>query len=344
MLQAMRSRDRLVLYGERRQGKSSVIARAAERVVSEGGVVVSADAWTAESLDALGGDFLAGVPAKWLTGARVQGLLQSLRGLVVLSVSEAGRPTLSLSGGAGGSPRPEERFRGILTGLDTAAADHDSPVVVVIDEFQKIEELHEGGGAVLRGIVQDTPHLAWVFSGSVVGLVTELMGPEGPFHAIDRLEIDGIAPGHLLPWLEHRLDSHGVRPSEGMAEAIYDRAGPVTEYIMRLAKVVHRRGLATGAADVADVEAAFHEVVADFDGSFELIWSALSTTKRQIMRAVAAGERQLTAKRVLDAFGLASSAAASYAVNELRSDGILAPGKPFRISDPFLSSWVARQG
>jgi hypothetical protein len=195
---------------------------------------------------------------------------------------------------------------------------------------------------VLRSAVQETPGVGYVFAGSAVGLVMELIGPGGPFHAIDRLEVGGMARDHLVPWLRHRFESNGVRITEALAGALYDRAGPVTEYIMRLAKVTYLR--ADGAVTAATLEDAFAEVVADYEGSFELIWDGLSSSKRQVLRAVAAGEEQLAARAVMDRYGLSSSAAASYAIRTLRHDGILAPGKPFRVSDPFFAAWVRGTG
>ncbi len=69
--------------------------------------------------------------------------------------------------------------------------------------------LHEGGGALLRGVMQRTPHVGYVLSGSILGAVEELIGPKGPLRGIDRLEVAGIDPAHLVPWLHHRLESHG---------------------------------------------------------------------------------------------------------------------------------------
>jgi hypothetical protein len=65
VVEAMRGRGRLVLYGERRMGKSSVIARAAERVRGDGGVVLTADAWTLAGLDELNRALMAAVPGNW---------------------------------------------------------------------------------------------------------------------------------------------------------------------------------------------------------------------------------------------------------------------------------------
>jgi hypothetical protein len=94
----------------------------------------------------------------------------------------------------------------------------------------------------------------------------------------------------------------------------------------------------------ATVHAAFEEVVGDFAGSFELIWDTLPPTKRQILRAVADGEQKLTSKEVLDRYRLNSSSAAAHVIKGLRHDGLLAPGKPVRVSDPFFAAWVRGLG
>jgi hypothetical protein len=341
VVDAMRGRQRLAVYGERRQGKTSVIARAAERLREGGGVVVMADAWMASDLAALNRDLVRSVPGWWLVGEKAQGLLRSLAGRVVLSADEHGNPQLGFSGGPGRDDRPEETFERVLRALEEAAIGGGEAVAVVIDEFQEVASLHPRGGALLRGVMQDTPGLAYVLAGSIMGAVEELIGPKGPLQGIDRLEVGGIDPDHLIPWLHHRLETHGVGCDRAVAEAIYDRAGPVTEYVVRLAKVVHRTGLAEGEASLDTVSGAFQEIIADQEGAYELIWAKLSPSKRSVLRALAAGETRLTSRAVLDGYGLGSSAAATYAINELRADGILAPGKPFRISDPFFHAWIA---
>jgi hypothetical protein len=342
VLDTMRTRGRLCLYGERRMGKSSVVARAADQLVATGGVVVQADAWTVQDLDGLTRELLRSVPTTWLAGERLQRLLETLRSVAALSVDESGKPVLQLlSRPTSGPEDPRTRLSRLVRALDSEAKAHPAPVVVVIDEFQRVAELEDGAGGLLRGLVQEAPHLAWLFAGSIVGLVMELLGPKGPFHAIERMEIGPIDREHLVRWLQHRMESHGVRVAPGAAAEVYDRAGPVTEYVVRLAKMAYLRAQGEGTLDHRLVDEAFSELVADYGGSFELIWSKLSGTKRRIMRALADGEEQLTSHDVLRRYEISSSSAASYAITELRRDGLLAPGgAPYRISDPFFAAWV----
>jgi hypothetical protein len=192
-------------------------------------------------------------------------------------------------------------------------------------------------------VVLDTPSLAYVFAGSAVGLVMDLIGPEGPFHAMDRLEVGGIDPEHLSTWMRDRFRTHGLDVGREFTDELYARSGPVTEYVMRLAKVVFRRASTDGRADSSIIGDAFAEIVADHAGSFELIWGKLSLTKRQILRAVADGEEHLTSRDVMVRYGIGASSSAVYAIEELKRDALLAPGRPPRVSDPFLGAWLREQ-
>jgi hypothetical protein len=258
-------------------------------------------------------------------------------------VDEEGHPTLQLSGTGRDKEEARERLQRLLEGIDRIAASTEPPVVVVIDEFQRFEDLENASVGLLRSLVQQTPNVAYIFSGSIVGLVSRLLSPTGPFHAIERLEVGPIDPEHLVPWMEHKMEANHVEVVGGTGSRIYEIAGPVTEYVLRLAKVVFRRARQTEGRTVASpdlVEGAFQEVIADFSGSFELIWADLSPSKKQILRAVADGEQHLNARDVIQGYDLGSSSVASYAINELRDGALLAPSKPYRISDPFLAAWI----
>jgi hypothetical protein len=343
VLQVMESADRLVVYGERRMGKTSLVARAAERLEGKKGVVLRADAWGAKSFDDINTKLLECVPRSWLLGDKLGVLFSVMRSMVVLSTDDEGRPMLQLSGPARDPTQPQVRFERILRALDRIAVGHDRPIAVWLDEFQRIEKaVGEGSVGFVRGLVQETPNLAYVLSGSIVGLIQTLIGPRGPLHGIDRIEIGPMDPDHLTTWIQDRMRTHGVRASRAAAHRIWERAGPVTEYVVKLAKDVFRLAQSSGEADEAVVDQAFGEVVADFAGSFELIWAELSSTKQQVLRAVAAEESQVTSGDVIQRYGLGSSGTASWAIGELIADAHLAPGKPYRISNPFFKDWIRR--
>jgi hypothetical protein len=337
--QAMRSGGRLVLYGERRQGKSSILARASATAQRRGQVVATADAWRADTIRGVARQLLASLPRRILVGKRVSGTLRALAGLVQLSVAEDGRPTLSLARGSD-TREPWAVLEGILSGLDRVGREMRTPTVVVLDEFQQLEGLEKGSIQRLRGITQELQHTAFILAGSIVGMVTEAIGPRGAFHGIPSLEIRGIDPDYLVPWVRDRLATGDFRMEPGVAEAIYELAGPVTEYVMQLGNRVWSRGVEQGAVGVDDVARVMDQLVRDDAGRMELLWNQMSRGKRALLRALAAGEERLTSREVMERYGFRNSAAVSRAMDALRRDAIVAPRGENRISDPIFARWV----
>lgn len=185
-----------------------------------------------------------------------------------------GRPVLGL----GIQPRTltredaRGRFLSVLEGPDEAAADHAEPVVLVLDEFQEIESIEDGGGALLRGATQETPHLTYVFAGSTLSLVERLTSARGPFHNIPRREIVPIDPEELGAWIEDRMPAY----------------------------------------------------------------------QKAVLRAIAAGVRELHGRSGREGLDLPASSAITKPVGILRANGNLTHLDSASVVDPFFGGWILR--
>ena len=211
---------------------------------------------------------------------------------------------------------------------------------MVLDEFQRIEELEVGAAALLRGAIQECHHLAFVCAGSTVSLVDELVGPNGPLHGIfDPLSVGPIDPDLLAAWIEDRLRSRSVVPAPGTGTGIVAWAGPGTENILRLAREVYEGGLAKGSAQPEDVAAALRRIVLDRREAYERAWVELADSHRNVLRALASGAVQLTSRDTIRRFGLPTPAAVLKAVDRLKERRLLSPTGD-AIADPFLREWV----
>lgn len=341
---AMRNRERLLVYGERRQGKSSAIRQASLPLIESGAVVAWVDLWTAESVTEVVQRIVAGVPFSWSLKDRFQLFLAGLGLEPRVVLDAAGKPGfgLGIRSRELGSARERELLGGLLRGLDDLAADHPSPVVVVLDEVQQIESLTEGGGGLLRGVMQETPALAYVLAGSVLGLLDRLLSARGPLHAIERLDLGPIPPTELAPWMEDRMRTHGGEPEPGVGSAIIERAGPRTEPIVRLAQRAFLRGGQGARVGRDEVAAAFDDLVADGTVAFETMWASLPTSQKAVLRAVASGVTELHGHEARFAYDMPASSSITKATGVLRGDGHLSHGDPAHIADPFFGAWILR--
>lgn len=356
VLDVMRSGGRLVLYGERRLGKTSILRKAAERLEADGGWVLFVDVWQRADLREVNRALLRQVPTTWLTGLRLERVMNALRGVARMGVDGAGRPVLSLSG-SGSAPGEDHRdvFERILRGVNAVAGGLEEPVAVIFDEFQELESRVKGGAALLRGIAQDSGAVAYLFAGSVTGMVRDLIGPRGPFFGLPTLEVKAMDADHLARWIVNRLRDHGVVVSDAVGRAVVEATGGITSFALELGNAVHQAALDGGAPADGDAPPGTPPVtpddvprilldVARGQGSrHEIVWRQLHATRRKILVALAHGETHIHAAAVRREWGLGSAQSVTYHRNTLRDEGLLLQADPPRIADPFFAAWI-REG
>lgn len=337
VLDVMRSRGRLIVYGERRLGKTTLLRRAAHRIRGEGGAVVYVDAWAAADAAAVVGSILGQVPRSWLVGERVGEFLRTLAGMVTLSVSStSGAPVLRLDPGR--RRLPDDAVQRLIRALDGAAGHVDDPVVLIVDEFQKLEDRTGISPPELRGLAQECGSLAVILSGSAKGTIVELMAPDAPFYGVPALEVGPIEAGHLARWVRSKLQGAGVELSPGAARRIVERAEGVTSYVLELGNQVAAG--AEGPVTPDRVDAAFQALSRARGAQYELIWDGLNAHARNLLVALAHGEEALTGRDVRERYGLPASSTVVYHLDQLRARAVLRPIRTPAIADPFLREWI----
>ncbi len=337
VLDVMRSGGRLVVYGERRLGKTTLLRRAAARLGREGGVVVYVDAWAAADSGAVFRSILSQLPGGWLRGERVTDLLRALAGMVTLGVSAtSGSPVLRLDPGQ--RRIPDDAVQRLIRALDRAAARAEGPVALVIDEFQKLEDRTGITPAELRGLAQECANLSVILSGSAKGMILGLMAPDAPFYGVPALEVRPIDATHLARWVRSVLVKAGVELSPEGARALVQRAEGVTSYVLELGNQVAAD--AEGSVEPADVDAAFRAMTLSRAAQYELLWDGLNVHARNLLAALAHGEEALTGQSVRERFGLPASSTVVYHLDQLRKRAFLRPVSEPAIADPFFREWI----
>lgn len=343
ILRALREPTRLLVYGERRMGKSSAVHQAAIRAREDDVAVVWVDMGTATSLSDVTRRIVAGVPYRWIWREHLQSRLVQARLRVEVRTDPGGNPTLSLLPEA--QPHDEEgereRLRRILGALDQVASEAGKVVAVVLDEFQELEELTERGGWVIRDIMQNTHDLSYVCAGSRLGLIDHLIGPEGPLHRFFEPLNMGPLPGdHLAMWMESRMEEAGVHLEAGVGALILALVGPRTQDCLQLARAVFHRGLLRRSASREDVRRALRQTVMEDGDRFETAWRGLARSQQGVLRAVARGEEKLGSASVRARYDLPTTPAITKAVRALQDRGRLSTRDPLTLDDPFFREWV----
>ena len=347
VLRGMKERSRLLVWGPRRMGKSTLLDAASQRLSRAGGIVIAADLATTTSLTEAAERLLAAVSKQARWTERLAGWLAALAPVVTLGADAAGRPRL----GVGLESRPRrvegerELLERVLDRIDVAAAEHDGPVVVVLDEFQRLSELGgEPAEWLLRNRMQAHRHTGYVCAGSKESLIRELLQPQRAFYKFfELLHVGAIEPGHLARWIDDRLRGSGVA-ADGVGAAVIEAAGPRTQDILLVARTLWFRTALAGAAGPGDVAAALRDVVISEDAALRRTWEDLSAVQQKVVRALAAGAQQLHSVEARERFLLGASSSVATAVDALVGRSILArEDGELAFESPFTREWVRRQ-
>lgn len=339
---------KLLVYGPRRMGKTSVIATAASRVEEADGAVILADFSTASSPADMTNRLLEG--AGRALGRRWNDWLVALAARIGVRLSMGvdpltGLPTAGLEVGARRAPEDEQRrtLAATLDALETMAEERDVGLGVVLDEFQ---EIHRFGGEEaewhLRGVIQHHRRLSYVLAGSRTHLVERMLGKGRAFYQLlDLLHLGPIETRTLARWIEARLADAGIE-SRGAGRACVALVGPRTRDVVRLARATFDRSARTGPADSTTVAAAFDGLVRDEDEPHRTLWERLTPLQQNVLRAVAASDDGLTTAATMRRFDLTSSSAVSRIVGKFTEEGLLVSGGPagYAFDDPFFRGWV----
>jgi hypothetical protein len=339
---------KMLVYGDRRMGKSSAIAVAVEQVQAAGGAAIVADLSTASTVADMTNRVLGA--AGQTLGRKWSDLVTELVRSVGVSLSMSTDPATgavwpSLDIGYRKAPLDEQQqtFGRVLDTLNAMAERRNRVLGLVLDEFQ---EIHRFGGEQaewhLRGTIQHHEHVAYVLAGSRPHLIQRMLAKGRAFYGIlDKMEFGPIEPGYLATWLEERMEECGVRCNRVGPECIRI-AGPRTRDVVQLARKTFDLAAGAGRADAESVRLAFEELVEEEDGPIRSWWDDLTPAQQNIIRAVSATTAGMTTAETTKRFSLLTSSAVTQAIRKFQEDGDLTRGGPsgYVLDSPVVRGWV----
>ena len=343
----MTAQDHLLVFGPRRMGKTSTLNVVAEELTKLGKHVVLADLSTASALSDLTNRILQSATRalgrRWKDAAL--SLVQHFSvkvGLTPDLATGAMIPTVDVSIRDADHATQRQGFGEALDAIEQLATSKRTHVGVVLDEFQ---EIHRFGGvdaeAHLRSIIQRHTHVSYVLAGSDERLIRAMTGARRPFYKLfEPLEFGPMDPDHLARWIESRLASASIRPSNA-GSMIVALAGPRTRDVVQLARATFEVSRASGAAGMSEIDEAFRQIVLAEDAPIRALWESLSPLQQNALRAVAVRTEGLTTKVARRQFGLGETGPATKAMQTLVSrDLLVKTSSGYRYDSPFMRGWV----
>jgi hypothetical protein len=327
---------RLLIFGRRRMGKTSLIRRAGS---GKGRRFILCDITTAASLNELAKKLLEAAPEQ--KGNHLTKALERAGKYLKSVAVSAGKIVIT---GELRASEGEHTLEQVLNYLNDSADSLDEAWNICLDEFQEIRRL--GGEKVdwrLRSIIQDHKSLNYIFTGSDHRLIGWMTDPTAPFFKqLAQMEVGPIDPGHMADWIKSRARIGGL-PDFPHGPRIVALAGPCTGDIVKLAKTVFDLQASKPSGDL--VATAFDAIaLTELNQAFLNLWRPLGMTERAVLRAIAAGKLP-TAAGTLREYGINAPSTAANGIENLVNLQFLVRFESALIFDsPFFRRWVDFNG
>jgi len=341
LLDAARGGNNSRLVAPRRFGKTSLLRRVVEDARGAGWAAVYVDFFGVLTLDDVARRIerayaaqLEGRSATWFAGAR--------RML---------RPTLRVGGGpvpAGievtVDPQAEAPLLERLALPVRLHERHGTRTLVVFDEFQDILAIDEKADAVIRSEIQHHDEAAaYVFSGSHVGMMRELFGDRRRAFYGQALALDlpPLRADDVADYVALRFEASGRQAGAALGPLL-NASGGHPQRTMLLAHVLWELTPEGGEATEEIWLSAYDEAMHQVRDELRAAWSALPTSQRRVIVAIAENEQGLyaTGRRQ----GGSRGGAVRAALSGLRDRGEIVndPGarSRWRPVDPLFSAWI----
>jgi hypothetical protein len=339
----------VVVFAPRRYGKTSLIWRAAQRLVGKGVLVTQLDLMTVATPAQLAGKLAKAIHddvASPLFRARER--LRAFQGLRI-------RPIVTVDPDSGSvgftfdASAPTEDLHDTLERLlelpAALAADRQRRVALVFDEFQEIVTIDPGLPRLMRAAFQAQPEVAHVYLGSKRHTMERIFSDENePFwRSAKHVELGVIEAAAFAPFIAERfaVTDRSIEPAA--LDAILAVTGGHPYATQELCYFVWGETTANGGVTTETVERGLDRVLRSEHAHFSRIWEEAPRAQRLLLQALArrAG-RPLTAdyRRRHD---LPGPSATQRAVEYLERRELVArsAGEAW-IAEPFLAAWIRK--
>ncbi len=336
--ECMESSGRVYVVGERRIGKTSLIAEAARSLKKKCPIFV--DLMAVKDLEDITHRLGLALVCSEKRQSRLLALVKTLSAL---------RPSISVGSNTGSlsvafAPGTGTR----LETLDElfAVIEERKNLVVVFDEFQDILDLSDSHRIIakLRGLIQQQTNSSFVFSGSIRSRMEDIFTNEQSpfFNAAVRLPVGPLDRTLFKKFLKTRFLEGNRKISDALLdsiiEACHDNPGHVQRFCISLWQATSREQTIAE----KDIAAAWGVLFSMQKDAYEMILTTLSTQQTKVLRALAhTGGASTLSSTFITSTGITLVPSVRKAMTKMVDRRLIQKvNTTYCFCDPFLAVWL----
>lgn len=340
----------MVVFAPRRYGKTSLVERVAQRLVTRRVLVGQINLMRTPTKERLAGKLAAVVHEDFagpLGRARDRGarLFRGLRIAPTMTV-DATDGSLGFSFGAGHAPEDvDATLERLFEMVAELATERGRRGVLVLDEFQEVMDVDPGLPKLMRSVFQDQPEVAHVYLGSRRHMMERIFNDENePFwRSAKKTEIGVIPPEEFAPFVAERFEATGRSAPPATVSALlaitHGHPYATQELCYFLWEETPRRSAAT----TGRLETALERVLRSEHAHFSIVWERASSAQKLLLQALAEQSGHPLSEAYRTRHGLRSASSVQKALDALEREELVGRdrGRAW-IAEPFLPEWIRR--
>lgn len=347
----MRNGQNVAVFAPRRYGKSSLIWRATQDLITAHAVLVAQvdlmKTPTKERLAEKLADSIYEDIASTLFKVRDRSVavFRGLRVAPVITVDQDG--SLGFSFQAGHAPSDIDATLEHLFELPARlGAERHRRIALVFDEFQEIVNIDRNLLPLMRSVFQEQPEVAHVYLGSKGHMMRQIFSDtHEPFwRSARQMELGVIPPPVFADFLRTRFEQTGRSIDESVVNEILRMTHSHPYGTQELAYAVWEVTPRGRTAEQVRFDEALRRVLRSENAHFARIWEGASKAQRVTLEALAGdpGDPPLAAA-YRRRHNLPGTSTVQRALEALLNDELIErSGDGYRIAEPFLAEWILR--
>jgi uncharacterized protein len=338
--------NNLVLFAPRRFGKTSLVFRAIEELVTLGYICVYFDfmpVYSRESfIEAYSKAILSRQNNLQEGVKKIATLIKGIRPKLVFD--QSGKPEFTLDFT---DDKISEKTLEDIIDLPERLASERNRYIIIFDEFQEINNLNgENFEKLLRSKIQRQEHVNYLFLGSRTHLLNDMFSNKNKafYNAAMLMQIESLPKSDTIEFLKDRFSLSGILIDETVSLYLIEQAGNIPYYIQLLASEVWQYMVSSQQEVNAEVVGLCAERIVDLknDYYFEL-YGKQSAYQKKLLKSLLISGENLFSTNYARRFRLSATSTTQKAMIGLVESGIVekVEGNYF-ISDPFFKRFLFR--
>lgn len=348
LLGEIRASHNVVVFSQRRYGKTSLILEVLKSAKNEGYLTIYADIFHIIDENNLVRAYAKAV-ASSLAGP-LEKAIQTLK-----TIFSSLRPKITLN--ADGNPEftfgleshrsPGADLEEVLESVNAYVIKNKLKAVVVFDEFQQIGQLEQAHRieGIIRSHIQQHKRISYIFMGSKKHLILNLFSdPSRPLYGIGKMfPLDKISSVHLSEFIFGLFQKTDKPISKKLASRIVKLCELHPYYTQYTCHSLWEMTSFHSAISEQDIEAALNVTLKRTSPRYEGVWELLPLGQKQALIVLAniSEDEKLFSNGVIKKFNLSSAPAFRKALRGLFDKGIVDIEKDkYLIIDIFFKKWI----